>query len=281
MKTPEELYLDLLKQCLTRALFPERYERLRPSNPLKRLLYASISSALDRDRLAVVHEARFDPDARAEGRDWPLEAETMIGLRRLDNIQFCATDVMKRDIPGDLLEAGTWRGGATILMRAVLKAYGDTQRRVWVADSFEGVPHVDPRYPADRDDTLAGQLAVSLEEVKENFRRYDLLDEQVEFLPGWFRETLPNAPVNQLALLRLDGDMYESTIVTLRSLYPRLSPGGYVIVDDYDWEGEGETGVKVAIDDFRSESRITDELQKVDWNCVFWRRSSKDRGLAR
>ena len=269
MQTPEELYLDLLKQCLTRALFPERYERLDPSNLLKRLLYASISSALDRDRLALVHEARFDPEARAEGRDWPLEAETMIGLRRLDNIQVCATDVIKRDIPGDLLEAGTWRGGATILMRAVLKAYGDTQRRVWVADSFEGVPRIDPRYPADRDDTLAGQLAVSLEDVKDNFRRYDLLDEQVEFLPGWFRETLPNAPVKQLALLRLDGDMYESTIVALRALYARLSPGGYVIVDDYSLET-----CKTAVDDFRRERDIRDQLTSIDWTGAFWMKSS-------
>lgn len=273
MKTPEELYLDLLKQCLTRALFPERYEPLRPSSR-KKHLYASISRALDRSGLALVRKARFDADARAEGRDWPLEAETMIGLRRLDNIEFCATEVIKRHVPGDLLEAGAWRGGATILMRAVLKAYGDAQRRVWVADSFKGVPHVDPRYPADRDDTLGGQLAVSLEDVKENFRRYGLLDEQVEFLPGWFRETLPDAPVKRLAVLRLDGDMYESTIVTLRSLYPKLSRGGYVIVDDYYWEGVGETGVKVATDDFRSEQGITEELQRVDWNCVFWQRSA-------
>jgi O-methyltransferase len=272
MKKPEELYLDLLKQCLTRALFPESYEQVRPASPTRRRLYGSFSRVLDGRGLALVRKVPFDANARAEGRDYPVEAETMIGLRRLDNIEVCVTDIIKRGVPGDLLEAGVWRGGAAIFMRAVLKACGDTRRKVWVADSFQGVPHVDPQYPADGDDVLAGQLAVSLDEVKENFGRYGLLDEQVEFLPGWFRDTLPNAPVDQLALLRLDGDLYESTIGPLRSLYSKLSPGGYVIVDDYHWFGEGDTGPKVAVDQFRSEHGITEELQQVDWSCVFWQR---------
>jgi O-methyltransferase len=79
----------------------------------------------------------------------------------------------------------------------------------------------------------ARELAVSLEQVKANFDRYGLLDDQVRFLKGWFRDTLPVAPIERLAVLRLDGDMYESPMDTLVNLYPKLSEGGYVIVDDY------------------------------------------------
>jgi O-methyltransferase len=274
MNSPEELYLRLLKQCLTRAAFPEKYQPLTPSTPLKRRVTAPVTRALGARRLALVRKAAFDPRAREEGRDRPLEAETMIGLQRLDNIESCAVDVIQQGVPGDFLEAGVWRGGATVLMRAVLEAYGQDGRRVWVADSFEGVPHRSPEYPADRDDVLAGQLAVSVEEVKENFERYGLLDDRVEFLVGWFKDTLPGAPIERLSLIRLDGDLYESTMGPLRDLYPKLSPGGYVIVDDYHWEGEGDTGVKVAVDEFRAEQGIADELRQADWNSVYWRKSA-------
>ena len=138
-------------------------------------------------------------------------------------------------MPGDLIETGVWRGGAAIFMRGVLAAHGDP-RTVWVADSFQGLPKPEPRsIPGRRGRRAlaAGLLAVSLDEVKANFGRYGLLDDQVRFLPGWFRDTLPTAPIERLAVLRLDGDLYESTIVALESLYPKLSPGGFVVVDDY------------------------------------------------
>ena len=76
-------------------------------------------------------------------------------------------------------------------------------------------------------------LAVPEEEVKANFRRYGLLDDQVRFLPGWFKDTLQDAPIDRIAVLRLDGDLYESTIQALDALYPRVSPGGFCIIDDY------------------------------------------------
>lgn len=195
----------------------------------------------------------------------------MIGLKRLDNIQYCIADILRRQVPGDLIETGVWRGGATIFMRAVLKVMGDTERRVWVADSFCGLPKPDTEhYPADRDDRLWTQeaLAISLEEVKNNFRKYDLLDEQVQFLVGWFRDTLPKAPMTQLAILRLDGDMYESTMDGLQYLYPKLSPGGYVIVDDY----ETAASCKAAVSDYRARCHITEEIQHIDAAGVFWQR---------
>jgi O-methyltransferase len=174
--------------------------------------------------------------------------------------------------PGDLIETGVWRGGASILMRGVLAAHGDTSRTVWLADSFAGLPPPDAEtYPADAniDMSANAELAVSLDEVAANFRRYGLLDEQVRFLKGWFRDTLPEAPTDRLAVLRLDGDLYESTWVALTSLYPKLSPGGYVIVDDY-----GAMPVcRLAVDDYQREQGIEEPLDEIDWTGVFWRRA--------
>jgi O-methyltransferase len=216
------------------------------------------------------HDERSAAALRTFGLDWPTEAETMIGLVRLDNIRACATDALAQGVPGDFVETGVWRGGACIYLRAILAAYGDHDRRVWVADSFQGVPPPDPdMYPADGGDTLFAyrQLAVSLPCVQQNFRRYGFADRQVRFLPGWFRDTLPDAPVDRLAVLRLDGDLYESTIVALRSLYRKVSPGGYVIIDDYG----AIPACKQAVDDFRDEMAIREPLARIDWTGVFWR----------
>ena len=243
--TPEHLYLDLLKKVLTRLIFPDRI-------------------------LGAEGEEPFDRGAREIGMDWPSEAETMIGLQRLDNLEFCVADVVRRGVPGDLIETGVWRGGAAIFMRAVLEAYGDTQRTVWAADSFEGLPKPDPSRSSDVESGLwrFSQLAVSLDTVKANFERYGLLDDRVRFLPGWFQDTLASAPIERLAVLRLDGDMYDSTMVAFEALYSKLSPGGYVIVDDYG----AVQGCREATDDFRAKRGIEDQMHEVDWTCVFWRR---------
>jgi O-methyltransferase len=198
----------------------------------------------------------------------------MIGLKRLDNLQTCVERVLHEGVPGDLIETGVWRGGATIFMRAILTAYGVKDRQVWVADSFEGLPLPDPeKYPEDEGDEFHTPeleiLAVPLEEVRDNFRGYGLLDEQVRFLRGWFRDTLPEAPIKSLAVLRLDGDMYESTMDALVNLYPKLSPGGYCIVDDY---GAIEA-CRQAVHDYRDAHDIGEEIIPIDWSGIFWRRS--------
>jgi len=269
---PESLYLDLLKKSLTRYLFAETYQPMRPIKPLlTRALFAPLRKLLSASGLEVVRRLHYDPTKRAEGRDWPAEAETMIGLKRLDNLQYCITEVLRQSVPGDLIETGAWRGGATILMRAVLKAYGDESRRVWVADSFQGLPKPDAkRYPADRGDShwAWSHLAVPLDEVKRNFFRYGLLDERVCFLAGWFRDTLPSAPIEQLAVLRLDGDMYESTMDALRFLHPKLSIGGFVIVDDYG----AVPACKAAVQDYRLKHSITEPIIPIDWSGVYWQR---------
>lgn len=271
---PEELYLHLMKQCLTRMLWKEKYRPMTSVNGWRRLVLDPLRALLRQVQLEVVH---IEPDRMAErqdGRDWPLEAETMVGLKRLDNLQHCVTSVIRDGVPGDLIETGVWRGGSSIFMRAVLKAYGDRSRKVWLADSFRGLPQPDPaRYPVDHGDTLwiYKELAISLEEVKANFFRYGLLDEQVVFLPGWFRDTLPAAPITQLAILRLDGDLYESTMDALTALYHKVSPGGFVIVDDY-----GLPTCRAAIEDFRQARGITDPIHQIDWTGAFWRCSTEN-----
>ncbi len=245
-----ELYLDLMKKCLTDMIYADQQQE--PS-------------------LAALGSGAYDPTKRMEGRDWPSYAHTMIGMKRLDNIQVCVEDVLEKQIPGDLIETGVWRGGATIFMRAILRAHEVTDRVVWVADSFEGLPPPDTEaYPEDAGDPhyQYQDLAVSLEQVIANFAKYDLLDDQVKFLKGWFRNTLPTAPIEKLAVLRLDGDMYESTMEALVALYPKLVPGGYLIVDDYG----AIPGCRQAVQDYRQSEAITEEILGVDWTGVFWRK---------
>lgn len=178
---------------------------------------------------------KFDVGRRDEGLDWPTTALTMIGRQRLHNYRTLVEAAIDQEVPGDLVEAGVWRGGASIMARAVLAARGVADRKVVVADSFEGLPPPSDDYPADEGlhFEVIDELAVSLQQVQANFARFGLLDDQVVFLKGWFRDTMPLVESREIAVLRLDGDLYESTIDPLRHLYDRVSPGGWVIVDDY------------------------------------------------
>jgi O-methyltransferase len=248
LETLRGLYLDLMRDCLTGMIYDDpplewKGDGVRP----------------------------FDPKARELGMDWPARAHSMIGQKRMLQLQRAAESVLEGGIPGDFIETGVWRGGACILLRAVLKAHGVTDRRVWLADSFAGLPPPDPEhYPADRGDTLYTYpaLAVTLETVRENFTRYGLLDDQVAFLKGWFRDTLPKAPIDRLAILRLDGDLYESTMQPLLALYDKVSEGGFIIVDDYNIFAN----CRAAVTDFRKSRGILDRMHDIDGSAVFWQR---------
>jgi O-methyltransferase len=213
---------------------------------------------------------KYDQRVRAKGADWPMRAVTMIGLTRLRHLGKAVRQVVADRVPGDLIETGVWRGGACIYMRAMLAVLGANDRRVWVADSFKGLPQPNAAsYPADAKDIhhAVKFLRVSLDEVKANFAKFDMLDDRVEFLEGWFKDTLPAAPIEKLAILRLDGDMYESTTNALDALYAKVSPGGFVIVDDYG----AVPACKRAISDFRDRHKITEPIEPIDNDGVFWR----------
>ena len=253
------LYLELLKKCLTNYIYDDDLD----------LMTGEVVVDPATGKYVTVKPAAVAPEQKYYGGMWPSRAHTMIGVPRLNNIQYCVEHVLAHGVPGDLIETGVWRGGATIFMRGILKAHGVTDRLVWVADSFMGLPEADrARYPRESDIAFhrITELAVSLEEVRKNFERYDLLDGQIRFLKGWFKDTLPVAPIHRLAVMRLDGDMYESTIDGLVNLYPKLSPGGFVIIDDYN----AVESCNNAVHDFRKDAGVIAELSLIPGAGAFW-----------
>ena len=250
-------YLDLLKRSLCDVLGPHPLTAVpQPGGTVK---------------AEELPEAEIEK--RETGADWPVNGTTMVGLRRLDNLQRCIETIVGDGIEGGLIETGVWRGGASIFMRAVLASLDDS-RPLWLADSFEGLPKSRPdEYPADAgsdEHFVFEYLAVSEAEVRRAFERYDLLDDSVHFHKGWFSDSLPPLRGQQRwSLLRLDGDMYESTIVALESLYPDLSPGGFVVIDDYGAIPQ----CREAVQDFRHAHGISDPIEQIDWTGVSWRRS--------
>jgi len=274
----KQLYLDLLKQSLTASLYeesgwqimasasdPSQRSWRKPLHLIWQVVRDWVARLLYTRKVLLVEERPLDMGLREEGRDWPYFGYTMAGHRRLENVQQCVEDVLQRAVPGDLIETGVWRGGMTIFMRALLKAHSITDRTVWVADSFQGLPA--PSVPQDQGDlSQASFLKISQERVQENFKKFDLLDEQVQFIPGWFSDTLPTAPPQQLAILRIDCDLYSSTMDVLTNLYDRVSPGGYVIVDDYySWPE-----CRQAVTEFLAERQLNVEIIQIDWTGAYW-----------
>lgn len=204
---------------------------------------------------------------RAAGLDWPLHGVTMIGLARLDDLQACVESVVADGVRGDLIEAGSWRGGAGLLMRATLDTLGD-DRTVWLADSFQGFPAGDPE-AGERGLDANEFLAAPLDEVRETFARYGC-DRGVELVPGFFDQTLAGLARREWAIVRLDADTYEPTREALRCLYPGLAVGGHLIVDDYGVFA----GCRRAVDEFRAEHGITEPLEQIDRAGMRWRRES-------
>ena len=246
-------------------------ERTRLINKYLDLLQDSLLGAIYKDPPLLVNGLQhYDAEVREYGWDWPSLAHTMIGRKRLANVRVLVESVLGNKVEGDLIETGVWRGGACILMRAILDAYCVNDRTVWVADSFEGLPPPnESKYPADTGDTFHcyHELSVSVEQVRENFQAYGLLDNQVKFLKGWFKDTLHAAPIQKLALLRLDGDMYESTWDALVALHHKVSSGGYVIIDDYHIVD----GCKKAVHDFLEREMLQPDITEIDGVGVYWR----------
>ena len=228
-----------------------------------------IKNNLSEDEIANL--ARHEiPYGRYHGLDMsPSNGETMIGYLRLNNIEFCINEIIKNNIEGDFIETGVWKGGACIYMKALSK--NALKNKIFVADSFCGVPPPDTnRYEQDRGDPhhAIDSLRISSERVKEYFKQYNCLDENIVILEGIFKDTLPTLNKNQkFSLVRLDGDMYSSTMDGLENLYPKLSVGGYLIIDDYALDR-----CRQAVTDYREKYNITEPLVKVDQDCVYWKK---------
>ena len=271
-----EAYIELLKRAvLGDAAGPVTVYQPVLEPPRGRLTGPLLPRLLEREGGVLARPAKIDLSENEEGQlsvwdlpPWPL---TMIGSRRLDNVEACMRSVLDEGVPGDFIETGVWKGGTTIFMRGLLRAYGITDRRVYVADSFEGVPPPDgDRYPEDQGSNfhLWPDLAVDVESGKGNFARFGLLDDQVEFVEGWFRDTLPALRGHQWAVVRLDGDLYESTTDALENLYDGLASGGWLIVDDYEI-----AACRKAVTDFRTARGITEPIVEIDANGVCWQKA--------
>jgi O-methyltransferase len=197
------------------------------------------------------------------GASVPDDRLTMVGEGVLNNVQYCLEECVKNKVEGDFVETGVWRGGCSILAYHVLKQHNQN-RNLYLFDSFEGLPKPDPsKYPVDEGDPhwMLSELAVSLDQVKQNFKIFGDIGDNVHFIKGWFRDTIPANvdKIEKICVLRLDGDMYESTIDVLNYFYPKLSVGGFCIIDDYIHKG-----ARTAVDDYRAKHNITDEIKLCD-----------------
>lgn len=205
---------------------------------------------------------------RKEGLDWPGIGYSMCGFKRLENLEYCLRTAVTNGVPGDFIETGVWRGGACIFATGVLRALGQKDRVTWVADSFNGLPPPDAeKYPADRGSVFHKEdyLRVSRHQVERAFELFGLRDQNVRFIEGYFEQTLATAPVEKLCVARLDGDMYSSTICALDALYHKISPGGFVIIDDYSVKQ-----CRSAVTDFRQTHGIEAEIKHCDWTGAYW-----------
>jgi len=272
------LYLELLKKSLLNEVYLD--DELR-------ILYLR-DCLLEKDHydFAVLHDIRNARRAayqelqaaraigRFVGRNIRNAAynHSMIGRRRMDNLHDCLDRIRMNDVPGDVAECGVWRGGSCIFMAGYLKLYDMHSRRVIVADSFDGLPRPKAEDAGlDLSKEVFPELAVSLETVQENFAAYDLSSGSVVFLKGWFKDTLPSAPITQLALLRLDGDLYESTMDCLVALYEKVAPGGIIIVDDY-----AIPNCRNALHHFFAvRKKEVPALNTVDWTGIWFQKPSR------
>ena len=212
---PRRRYLDLLKRALNNYLY--------------------LGGGEDFPDYDTITDARYE-NAAWKIPEWGVP-HTLLRMPQLESLEYALFHVIKNRVPGDFFEAGVYRGGAVIFMRAVLEVCGDTNRTVWAADTFAGIPrpskyaHVEDEVTQWEDRWVAG-----LDEVKARIKRYGLLDDRIRFLEGAFLETLPGAGLGDLAVVRLDADAYESTRDAIEILYPKIPEGGFLIIDDWHLE---------------------------------------------
>jgi len=224
------------------------------SKPLKRLREVGNGTVAIEDS---------DEFLRWKGMDCPADGYTMIGYKRLRNIYDLLKHALDNNLPGSFIETGVWKGGASILAAHVLKGTG---RKVYVCDSFRGLPKPDTKYPVDQNCHLFEQahLRISKQDVMNNFQKFGLLNDNVVFVEGFFEDTLPTIK-DVFSLIRLDGDMYGSTWCALENLYPQLTSGAGCIIDDWIL-----TPAREAVYDYRTQIKEEAPIVDIDGIGVYW-----------
>lgn len=193
-----------------------------------------------------------------DGHLWPKgKALTMIGTRRLNNLYMLIKTVLENDIKGDIIEAGCWRGGAMMFARSILNTYNQKNKKVYMCDSFSGIPPMpNSKYKQDKEAYTFDILNYNpVENVYAMLKKLNLENGTI-IVKGYFNETLKNIPAKLFSIIRLDGDTYISTIQAITALYPKLSIGGYIIIDDYI----GWASCKQAVTDYRKQHNIDEEI---------------------
>ncbi len=180
--------------------------------------------------------------------------------------------IVTNNIPGDIVECGVWRGGSVMLAAMALAHFGDTSRKIHLFDTFDGVPEPDPidvdwngtsPHPVWKQHKEQGTkwgYGGPLEDVRNNLQQTGYPEENFTFVKGMVEETLPDAAPQDIALLRLDTDLYRSTAHELKTLYPKLAIGGVLIIDDYGYY----QGVRKAVDEFLEQGQAKILLNRID-----------------
>ncbi|WP_321846911.1 TylF/MycF/NovP-related O-methyltransferase [Paraburkholderia bannensis] len=278
------LYVDLLKRILCNSVYEDDYATRSPSEEDLHECTRFIAELENEAPHVLSVYPYLTPEKLADilkNTKVSRQIHTYVGQKGLDNVEACVRTVLFDDIAGDFLDAGVLRGGIGILMRGILKAADDsTSRKIVMADSFDGLP------PPSIDDSVFDRevwyrfinkttrynlkCSCDVGSVKSNFEKYDLMDDRVEFLKGWFNETMPTLRSRSFAIVRIDVDWYNSCRDVLDNVYDCLSDGGFVIIDDYKLQG-----CHAAIDAFRDERQINDPIEIADAEAgiVYWRKN--------
>jgi hypothetical protein len=279
---------------LERELEQARAQAWEPFEESRRL-ESRLAEALDENRRLKIRleEApeidyqvlmkQQDENAKFRDTDAPFMALyervkqfSMTSLERLYAMYKATEYVYKAGIPGSIVECGVWRGGSMMMAALTLQALGDTSRRLLLFDTFEGLPKPNPAEDIDLwghsaynewtrhrlTDESSDWARASIEEVRENLASTGYPPEKLVFIKGMVQNTLPRTSPETVALLRLDTDWYESTVCELSHLYPHLSDGGVLIVDDYGHM----RGQRKAVDEYFSSYNEVALLNRVDYS---------------
>ncbi len=201
---------------------------------------------------------------------------TNMGRARLAALQACMDTVRTENVQGDIVEVGTGRGGGGIFLRGYLDAYEMLESTVWIADEFRASPPGQTTGAWDQEtDVIPGggpgfpDLWPDLNNVRDGFKRYDLLDKRVRFAQGPVAQSLATEPIGKVSLIRIGEGITDDARVALDLLYPKLAVGGFVVIDRYN-----APRVQKAVDAFRSEHGIEEQLERVDWAGATWRKTT-------
>jgi len=215
---------------------------------------------------------------------------SMCGPREIEQMYVLLLNIVANQVPGDIVETGVWKGGMGMWMKAVLNhfsldgkdALGPT-RQLWLFDAFGEFPQPEKHLLADGEEIPTHEKDLSVhaltkimydkpviaENVRSNFQNLGLLDERVKLVKGLFSKTIPAAlsRIQKLAILRIDNDYYDSVLFVLENLYDLLSPGGFVVIDDYN---NPVLGCQDAVHHFRSKYQITSPIIDRYGGSVYW-----------